>query len=60
MGGVSQLPVVECCQDSLFKIADDMLYQAKKEGKNRIKWQNGLKENDLELLRVLLVDDEKV
>ena len=43
LGGVSYLPIVESCQDTLFKIADDMLFKAKSNGKNQVVWQDSIK-----------------
>ncbi|WP_042146187.1 MULTISPECIES: diguanylate cyclase [unclassified Pseudoalteromonas] len=43
LGGVSYLPIVESCQDTLFKIADDMLFKAKSNGKNQVVWQDSVK-----------------
>lgn len=43
LGGVSYLPIVESCQDTLFKIADDMLFKAKVNGKNQVVWQDSVK-----------------
>lgn len=45
IGGVSYLPIVESCQDTLLKIADDMLYEAKYNGKNQLIWQDCIKES---------------
>jgi len=45
LGGVSYLPIDESCQDTLFKIADDMLFEAKSNGKNQVIWQDCLKGN---------------
>ena len=43
LGGVSYLPIVESCQDTLLKIADDMLFKAKSNGKNQVVWQDTIK-----------------
>jgi len=43
LGGVSYLPIIESCQDTLFKIADDMLFEAKTNGKNQVIWQDCVK-----------------
>ncbi|HEX4940152.1 MAG TPA: diguanylate cyclase [Candidatus Kapabacteria bacterium] len=40
VGGVSCLPGVLHTPDSFLKIADDMLYRAKHEGKNRVVWHD--------------------
>ncbi|PAJ74457.1 diguanylate cyclase response regulator [Pseudoalteromonas sp. NBT06-2] len=45
LGGVSYLPIDESCQDTLFKIADDMLFKAKSSGKNQVIWQDCIKGN---------------
>ncbi|SFD37444.1 diguanylate cyclase domain-containing protein [Pseudoalteromonas denitrificans] len=45
LGGVSYLPIIESCQDTLLKLADDMLLQAKVNGKNQIVWQNCVKDD---------------
>ncbi len=39
-GGVSCNPSPVCNPDRFFGLADDMLYAAKKQGKNRVVWQN--------------------
>ena len=38
IGGVTVIPSMEKSYDSYLKIADTMLYDAKKRGRNRVAW----------------------
>ncbi len=42
VGGVSCLPSPDRSPDTFLKIADDMLYQAKRQGKNRVVWYDAV------------------
>ena len=41
VGGVSVVPRTENAYSSYLKIADNMLYDAKKSGRNRVVWSDG-------------------
>ena len=48
IGGVSLIPKAEDDYDTFLKLADTMLYDAKRFGRNRVVWSNGGKEQWLE------------
>lgn len=41
IGGVTAVPGENCSQQDLFEMADRMLYRAKEEGKNTVRWHHG-------------------
>ena len=40
IGGVNCFPTQQMCSEATFKLADDMLYQAKEEGRNCVVWHS--------------------
>jgi diguanylate cyclase (GGDEF)-like protein len=40
IGGVNCFPMEQMCSEATFKLADDMLYQAKEEGRNCVVWHS--------------------
>ena len=48
VGGVSLIPKAEDSYETYLKLADTMLYDAKRLGRNRVVWSNGGKEQWVE------------
>ena len=48
VGGVSLVPKSEDSYETYLKLADTMLYDAKRLGRNRVVWSNGGKEQWIE------------